>query len=257
MLSLTILLSTNTPWIFLNIIGVTIVFGGIFTSLLIMQPFSQTIELIKRLSTSIYGYKYEATTTVLEVLDLAYRHQNNLNPNKSDDEILSDGVDMMTIGLNSEDIKKCIDLRVENFESQLTQEAGFLISLSKLGPAFGLVGTLLGMIILLKDIGNLQGDISSVGPAMAIALCATLYGVATSNMLFIPWAEYLNHIAHSSILRGQIISEGLYMISEGRHPIQIRETLKSYLNKKEQNVLEEKLSVIENHTINSEDNKVA
>ncbi len=257
--STTVALSTSHPMAFLNLIGLIIVFGAIFTCTLIMQPFSVTVALVKRLTLSIYGKRVRAIDTIAEFIDFSQKKYAGyiIEDTQYNDEILQDSIEMMSIGLNPEDIRRCTELRIENHETDLSKEAGFLITLSKLAPAFGLVGTLLGMILLLNEIGKDASNMDGVGPAMAIALCSTLYGVTLANMIFYPWAEYLGHMAHESILRGQIINEGLSMVHENRHPVQIRETLKSYLNKREQAVLEQLVSNNENRAFSGGDQKVA
>ncbi len=101
-------------------------------------------------------------------------------------------------------------------------------TLSKFPPAFGLMGTTLGMIALLQGLGE-DGAADKIGPSMAIALITTLYGLAVSNFILIPIAENLAKQAQEDLTMRLMIVEGIMLIQEGEPTKYIEESIKSYL----------------------------
>ncbi|MBO9666357.1 MAG: MotA/TolQ/ExbB proton channel family protein, partial [Bdellovibrio sp.] len=95
-------------------------------------------------------------------------------------------------------------------------------------PAFGLLGATLGMISLLQTLGE-PGAQDRIGPAMATALVATFYGLLTANLVLIPIAEKLSSVSQADMTLREIIKEGVLLVHEKKHPIFIREYLRSFL----------------------------
>jgi chemotaxis protein MotA len=97
--------------------------------------------------------------------------------------------------------------------------------MGKCGPAFGMIATLLGLILML---GNLD-DPDSIGPTMAMALVGTLYGAAMANMICTPCAEKLGFLGHHEKVVKEIILDGVLAIRDGDSPRVVEQKLSSYL----------------------------
>lgn len=97
--------------------------------------------------------------------------------------------------------------------------------MGKCGPAFGMIATLLGLILML---GNLD-DPDSIGPNMAMALVGTLYGAAMANMICTPCGEKLAYLSHQEMLGKEIILKGILAIQAGENPRVIEQKLSTYL----------------------------
>jgi chemotaxis protein MotA len=95
-------------------------------------------------------------------------------------------------------------------------------------PAFGLLGTTLGMIALLQNIGS-PDSFKLIGPAMAIGLVATLYGIAVANLVFIPMGENLSKLNKEDQVSRKIVLTGVKLLRAKEHPVIVEEFLKSYL----------------------------
>lgn len=233
--------ATSNVSIFLNLIAVLVVVGGIIASALMMQPFSKMVKLARRLQKFLRFE--EASLPVVTAQLIRYGQHYNLNKSLSDFPIqrtdnprLYEALELLDSGMKLEDVKGFIEKRKQTSQDQINVEVGFLLTLAKLGPAYGLLGTVVGLIVLLSEMG--ANGMDGVGPAMAISLTATLYGVLLSNMLFTPLAEYL---AYRSDLLGRVddlITDGCVLIKQKRHPLQIRELLKSYLEGEDRQELE-------------------
>ena len=101
-------------------------------------------------------------------------------------------------------------------------------AMGKFPPAMGLMGAVLGMIALLGSLGK-PGAEKGIGPAMSVALVATFYGIAISNLLIIPIGENLAEAAHETKIKNKIIVEGVKLIAKKTNPIVLAEELNSYL----------------------------
>lgn len=226
--------ASDNPLIYLNLVGLIIVVGGIFTVTFMMMPLEDLKQLSKTLSWLFRTNKFERVKTVSELYHFAsLQQQELLNYNKASEEatnhFLKEAMELLSLGLKQDDINKVFELKMESKENLTSAQAGFLLTLAKLGPGLGLVGTLVGMVALLYQMGQGLG-IEQIGPSMGIALCATLYGVATSNLIFIPLAEAIIHKGAKEELHMKLILNGATMLRERRHPVHIREALKAYLS---------------------------
>ena len=97
-------------------------------------------------------------------------------------------------------------------------------------PAFGMIGTLIGLINMLKDLGG--GDMDSLGPSMSVALITTLYGSFLAHVIFTPIATNLTARYEEEVLCRQIIMEGIMAIQSGENPKFLRERLMTFMNEK-------------------------
>lgn len=147
------------------------------------------------------------------------------------DPFLRDGAEVlffMEADIDGDDLRDLLDTRAEtHFERYLAQAEQFR-TISKFPPAFGLMGTTLGMIALLQALGNPNSK-NMIGPSMSIALVATLYGIFMSNFIFIPIAENLTQQTHEDLVGRRMVVEGLLLIAAGKPTMFIEEKVKSFL----------------------------
>ena len=100
-------------------------------------------------------------------------------------------------------------------------QKGILDQLGRFAPAFGLIGTLLGLVMML---GN-TSDPNAIGPGMAVALLTTLYGAVLANALFLPCAEKIQHFQRQDLLAMELVVKGILAIQSGDHPRTVRQKL--------------------------------
>lgn len=118
--------------------------------------------------------------------------------------------------------------RVDTMYNRYTDEAKMFAACGKYPPAMGLMGAVLGMILLLGSLGT-PGSETRIGPAMSVAMVATLYGIALANLFIIPIGENLQELARQIRRKNLIIVEGIKHISQKSHPMQVIEELNSFL----------------------------
>lgn len=114
------------------------------------------------------------------------------------------------------------------YESNM-RPAKVLMTMASTAPAFGMVGTLVGLIIMLN---SMEGDPSKIGGGLAVALLTTLYGVLIAQLILKPAARKLEHKQDLEAQRNMVLSEGIVLLSEGATPLVIQDTMNSYLHPK-------------------------
>ena len=144
---------------------------------------------------------------------------------------LKDGVTFIVQGTPLEDLRTMMETREEYRERREQNEAGLMKTLGTYSPAFGMVGTLIGLIMMLLGMGSSEGgDMAAMlGGSMSVALITTFYGAVLANLLFLPFAEKINSRNKENTIAGELVIEGLCLIHQKKHPIIIRDILNSYI----------------------------
>jgi chemotaxis protein MotA len=127
--------------------------------------------------------------------------------------------------LSYDEMKHIWYLRVNTIYNRYNEDAKKFKALGKFPPAMGLMGAVLGMIALLQTLGK-PGAEENVGPAMAIAMVATLYGIAFANLIILPIAENLMESSREVLTKNRIIVEGMLLIAKKKNKIILAEELK-------------------------------
>jgi len=135
------------------------------------------------------------------------------------------GIQMAVDGTRPEVIEDIFRTEIHAEEQRHHIGKKMLELMGKCGPAFGMIATLLGLILML---GNLD-DPDSIGPTMAMALVGTLYGAAMANMICTPCAEKLGYLSRQEMLSKEIILKGILGIQAGENPRVIEQKLNTYL----------------------------
>jgi len=142
-----------------------------------------------------------------------------------DDDFLKKGIMLIVDGTDQELVSSILETELNCIEQRHNKVIGFWDGLAAMGPAWGMIGTLIGLINMLK----LLDDPSSIGPNMAVALITTLYGSLVANWIAIPIATKLRANNRKEIMLKEVICEGILSIQAGENPRVIEEKLKSFL----------------------------
>ncbi|MDE3060302.1 MAG: MotA/TolQ/ExbB proton channel family protein [Pseudomonadota bacterium] len=141
--------------------------------------------------------------------------------------LLRYGVELVVTGYNGSVIRTMMNTAVEaDFERAITPVT-VLRNMASTAPAFGMVGTLVGMVIMLQ---NIHGDMSKIGNGLAIALLATLYGVITARLVYLPAADKLMQKEEIMRFRNYMMAEGLVLLAEKQSPRYMQDKLNSFLD---------------------------
>jgi chemotaxis protein MotA len=224
--------------IFLDYHAAIIVFGGALAATMIRFPLN-TI-----LAGGPVGLKYAFTMRkvtprdlIAEISQLADLVRKNgplaLENAKTSDPFLSKGVRYIADGYDSEFIKSTLELERDLLLMRLGAGEKIFRSIGDCAPAFGMVGTLVGMVQMFAN----MDDPSTLGPYMAIALTATLYGALVQNFLGLPIADKLHLKFAEEELNQTLILDGVLQIRDAKSPALVREMLQAYLPEKHRDVL--------------------
>lgn len=227
--------STNNVNIFINGHAFLIVIGGTLSASLISFPISQLWRIQKIVFRKVIG-RYGATPQVLitEIVKLAEIQRDDPEQlkqvlNRIQYPFLKEALSLyLEGGVAPEKIDNLLRKRAEVIYLKYEDEAHIFRSMSRFPPAFGLLGAVMGMISLLQGLGS-PDSFKQIGPAMAMAMVATLYGIAVANLVLIPLGENLSKLNKEEFLNRSLVIDGIKLIREGEHPFIVEETLKSYL----------------------------
>lgn len=151
-----------------------------------------------------------------------------------EDQFLVKGLQMVVDGIEPENIRKIMALEIEAIERRHEVGHSIFSSWGELAPAFGMIGTLIGLIVMLSDLQNAD----AIGIGMATALITTFYGALFANMVLIPIANKLKSQTNNEIYTREMMIEGILSIQSGLNPRIVEEKLTSYLSPKERRVEE-------------------
>lgn len=143
-----------------------------------------------------------------------------------DDAFLKKGILLIVDGTDPELVRGIMDTELGSIDARHKKRIGFWEALGAMGPAWGMIGTLIGLILMLKD----MNDASTIGPKMAVALVTTLYGSLIANWLCNPTASKLSVNNNNEMMMKEITVEGILSIQAGENPRVIEEKLKSFLS---------------------------
>lgn len=154
------------------------------------------------------------------------------------DPFVALGIQMAVDGIKPETVQEVMRTEIESTQARHHEAKKVLETVGRCGPAFGMIATLLGLVMML---GNLS-DAASIGPSMAVALIGTLYGAVTANLIMIPMAEKLGCLDHEEAMVKEIILRGVMAIQSGDSPRIVQQKLRTFLPPKARAVAEEEPS---------------
>ena len=211
-----------------------ITFGGAFSVCLVMSSsIKEYVKNLKSIGLIMKPISYNEEEVIKQIIDLSNvaRKEGLLAleeaANESiEDEFVKKGVLLIVDGTDPEFVRSILETELSCINDRHKSIISFWESLGSMGPAWGMIGTLIGLINML---GNLS-DINSVGPNMAIALVTTFYGSILANWICIPVSTKLKSNDATEIMMKEIVVEGLLSIQAGENPRIIEEKLKSFIS---------------------------
>ena len=212
--------------------SVFVVIGGVIASTIISYPMNVLKNLIKTISVAFKSNKVDLNKDLELILNLANiaRREGILQLEETvstmDDPFIKKGVMLIIDGADPELVQKVMETEIDFISERHGQGQAVLLQMSAYSPAFGMIGTLIGLINMLADLN----DMASLGGNMAVALVTTFYGSVLANMVFTPLAKKLGAMSSDEILRKQMALEGMLSIQDGENPRIIREKLNAFLS---------------------------
>ena len=227
--------SSKTPKVFLDPHGILVVIGGTMSAAFLCFPLKTFVRVGKAFAKKFIGnYLAHYETVINELVDLSKGSRDD--PEYFQKKIktiktpfLKDALDLLVQGGISEDaLDDILSKRAETYTKRYEHDVLVFKTVAKFPPAFGLLGTTLGMIALLQNLGGKDAQ-KMLGSAMAVGLVATFYGIVLANLMFIPISENLASLNKDDEVVREIVIDGLRLIRQKEHPKVVEEFLKSYL----------------------------
>lgn len=218
--------------LFFDLPSVMIVVGGSISALLIAYPLPKFLEGLKTVKHAFSNVELDATGLIQQIneLALAARKEGLLAleemAQKMDDPFLKKGILLIVDGTDPELVRSIMETELTFIESRHKDNQGFWSTFAEFGPAWGMIGTLIGLIAMLDSLD----DPSTIGPKMGVALITTLYGSMIANFFATPVANKLKVRSNDELLLKQVMIEGLLSIQAGENPRVIEEKLKAFLS---------------------------
>ncbi len=216
---------------FVDYNSVLITLGGAFASTMVFVSVKDFVNSLKAFSIAMKAPKYNDAETIKNIIDLSNvaRKEGLLAleeaANFIEDEYLRKGIMLVVDGTDPELVRGIMETEMVCVDNRHKKVIGFYDTLAAMGPAWGMIGTLIGLINMLKNLS----DISTVGPNMSVALITTLYGSMLANWIATPIAGKLKYNNELEMMLKEVTIEGLLSIQAGENPRVIEEKLKSFL----------------------------
>jgi chemotaxis protein MotA len=211
-----------------------IVFGGTIGAVVVSFPSATLKKVPQALSIAFKQAKRDPSSTIDELVDMAsvarregvlaleQRAQEHTNP------FLKDGLMMVVDGTDPELTRQILELEMDAVEHQVEGMAKMFEAGGGYAPTMGIIGTVMGLIHVL---GNLD-DPGSLGPAIAVAFTATLYGVMSANVIYLPIANKIKIRGKEQISEMELMLEGILALQAGENPQLIKKKLASFVHEK-------------------------
>ncbi len=217
--------------LFINIPSALIVVGGTIGATMINFPLKDVIGAINVGKNVFLVKSSDPSLIIMDLVEYASRARKEgilvlesvLESIK--DEFLAKGIQLAVDGLEPKFIQQIMETEIERIEDRHKHGADVFFTMATLSPAFGLIGTLVGLVLMLQS----MDDPNSIGPAMAVALITTFYGVLLANTLFTPMSGKLKTRSKEEMLIKELILEGILSIAGGDNPRIMEQKLNSFL----------------------------
>lgn len=211
-----------------------IVFGGTFFALLTAYPLPLVMRLPKIFGKAVsteHEDPLEAVQTFVRLADKARREGLLSLEDEAatlHNEFMKDGIQEVVDGTPPEQISELLEIRISETEARHKEGFGMFLAAGGIAPTMGIIGTVLGLVVVLASLGD--SDAGQLGHAIAIAFIATLYGVMSANVFWIPIGERLKGRSTEEIAHKRMIVEGILAIQAGDPPRLVRTKLEGFLS---------------------------
>ncbi len=212
-----------------------IVLGGTFGAALINYPLSDLLGVIKVAKNAFQGKKQQADVVINQLVEMSKicRREGLLALQtlikQTKDPFLIKGISLVVDGLDPAHVSEILETELDFIGERHRLGAEIFTTLGNFAPAMGLVGTLIGLVQMLQQMNNP----GTIGPAMAVALITTFYGVILANLVFLPIAGKLKTRSSQELMLKQLIINGILSIQSGDNPRVLEQKLHSYIAPRE------------------------
>ncbi len=216
---------------FIHLQSIMIVCGGTIAATVVNYSFKSLMDLLKQIKKAFIQESFNPNDVIEIMVGFAEKARREgllaLEDETSelDNEFLKKGIELVVDGTDPELVQNIMETRLNFAENSAKKYENILKAMAMYSPAFGMIGTLIGLIAMLAD----MEDASAIGSGMSTALITTLYGSLLANYLFLPLAGKLQTKSEQEIQLKELMIEGLLSIQAGENPRIVEEKLKAFL----------------------------
>ena len=215
-----------------------IVLGGTVAATAVAFRLNEVLRVLAIIKFAFSKPKFKSEELVQTLIDLA--EVNRKGPAELEKELpnvknpfIQDGVAFITQGMKLEDMREILEQREAFRYKRELHESELMKTMGTYAPAFGMVGTLIGLVFMLFGMGKSDsgggGGIDGIGPAMGVALITTFYGTILANLVFNPFAEKIKSRNKENVQCYQLMIEGICLLHQKKHPLDVRDKLTAYI----------------------------
>ncbi|MCP4394777.1 MAG: flagellar motor protein MotA [Alphaproteobacteria bacterium] len=231
-----ILQMTDNYMAFIDAPSAIMVFGGTIASTYIGFEGKFVTEALK-MASSIFSINQETQVSLKDevgrIIRWGYIVQKNglqgleadSNDLREKDNFFSFAIDLVITGYTGDEIRELITNTVDLRTERAAQRYNILKEMAGAAPAFGMMGTLVGLVVMLQS----MDDPDAIGPGMAAALITTFYGVIAARLVFMPSSSKLKQREETIQFKNYLLTEGLALLSERKSPRYIQDKMNSFL----------------------------
>lgn len=226
------MLEGGSPASLLSLSSLIIIIGGTSGALITSFNVQSLLSVPGIVASTLKSASGPSQELIIEIISFAEkaRREGLLvledEVEKLDDPFEQKGIKMMVDGVDPEIIRHTLEKDIEIFEERKKHEAAVFEAAGGFSPTMGIIGTVMGLVLVL---GNLGGSASELGHSIAAAFIATLYGIAFANVFWLPIGVKIKNNTKSEILRLEMIMVGVLSIQSGDNPSLLKERLSAYL----------------------------
>ena len=233
-----VMIATDDPTIFLSLASFIMVVCGTLAAAFISYEPRYVLLSLKLIGRIIFTPKVGREILKAEVgrmIRWAYVAQKGGPPAleseamkaSKGDLFLRFGVEMVVSGYNGDEVRDIMSNLIETSFGRNTVQVNILKNMASASPAFGMIGTLIGLVIMLDKMGD---DPSALGPGLALAMLTTLYGVIFARLVYMPAASKIMQREQIVRFRNYLVAEGLILMADNKSPRYIQDKMNSYLD---------------------------
>jgi len=227
---------------FIDPASAAVVLGGTFAAALISFPIGRVVKIMSVVRKAFFSKPMDPVlyvTSLVKLAEVARRDgilslESQLSEGEHD-PFLAQGLRMAIDGQEPAVIEAALEQEVETVIERHAAGRALFENIGKYAPAFGMIGTLIGLVIMLQN----MADASSLGPAMAVALITTFYGSVVANVFALPIADKLSVRSEQEIAGKILILRGVMSIQAGDNPRIVQQKLLAFLDNKQRKRMEQ------------------
>ena len=219
--------------LYMNVPAFLLVFGGTLSSTLVAHHLSHMMRAFRAFFAVFVHGEFKFVNAIEDICDFSQVYtkqgvqglEEKLKSYRGE-SILKDGVTMIVNGYKPEEIKRSLVVSMQRRYDRENLDYYVFRTMGRTAPAFGMVGTLVGMIFMLRNMG---GDPTKIGPFLSVALVATFYGLVLAWLFFNPMGNKLQHQAELNLRIGKMQIDGITYILNKEHSIYIKDQLAYFM----------------------------